>query len=308
MAITKQEKELRPIVLPLKGKTVIEFVGVPAGEFMMGPEDWEKYSVPSLVKRHKVTITRPFWLSKYQVTKDVWATYQKVALTDYDKAVGGMRVPQCVSYAEAMVFCEWLTKRIKNKLPNGYIVRVPSEAEWEYALFVKDHGENSPYRKWERNVPQISCTTIDIRRSCVGSGVDSNFRDWELDPGEVGTKMPNGLGLYDMLGNGCEVTLDTFDDSSFGDPCNLMSQENAKQTGITYSDHETDPLRYCDSTKVVVRWMTRGTGWHSINPHPYHKTGVVLRERAPHSHPTIRLCIGPDLMKEKGYKFKLQKK
>jgi len=303
--LAKQVKELKPIVLPLKGKTVIEFVGVPAGEFMMGAESWGKYRVPSLVKRHKVTITRPFWIAKYKVTKEVWNAYKKVELTSDEKAVGGMRVPQCVSYVEAMSFCEWLTKRFRSKLLTGYIVRLPTEAEWEHALKVKE--ANGFDGSWDEGISQKAWTDRDIRRLYEEKGIDTSNRGLqELHPVEVGLKKPNELGLYDMLGNGVEILLDTFDNRSFQAPTDLMSNKNEKQTGIDYADKEIDPLRYYD--KYGTSCIARGCEWHSKNPHPYTKFGGELTIRYAHAYPTVRLCIGPDLMKEKGYSFKPGKK
>ncbi len=117
--------ELKPIVLPLKGKTVIEFIGVPAGEFTMGTDN--PIGEPSVVKPHHVKITRPFWLSKYKVTKEVWNTFRNVELSDYDKAVEGMKVPQAMSFDDAMAFCDRLTKCFRAKLPSHYVVRTPTE-------------------------------------------------------------------------------------------------------------------------------------------------------------------------------------
>ena len=302
--LAKQVNELKPIVLPLKGKTVIEFVGVPAGEFMMGTDD-QKYArfCQSLMKPHRVTITRPFWLSKHKATKEVWSAYRKTVLSDYDKVLGGMHVPQLVSYNDAMEFCEWLTKRVRSKLPNGYIVRLPTEAEWEYALFVRDTDANSLYHNWKDNISQISYTKRDVQKLYESKGIDTSnlAEDWQLTPIEVGKKKPNGLGLYDMLANGKDVMLDTFDDDTFGSRTWLEDKAaNANQTGIIYADKETDPLRHYG--KVGARCICRGGGWWF--PHPFVKRGEELNG----VFATLRLCIGPDLMKEKGYKFKPPKK
>jgi formylglycine-generating enzyme required for sulfatase activity len=303
--LAKQVKELKPIVLPLKGKTVVEFVGVPAGEFTMGTDDPKcAHFCQSLMKPHEVIITRPFWLSKYKVTKEVWSSYRKTILSDYDKVLGGMSVPQIVSYNEAMEFCEWLTKRVRSKLPNGYIVRLPTEAEWEYALFVRDTDADSLYRNWNDNVSQISYTKRDIQKLYESKGIDTSnlAEDWQMTPIEVGKKKPNGLGLYDMLANGKDVMLDTFDDSTFESKTWLEDKKkNANQTGIIYANKEIDPLRYYYG-KVGARCISRGGGWWF--PHPFVKRGEELKG----VFLTLRLCIGPDLMKEKGYKFKLQKK
>ena len=303
--LAKQVKELKPITLSLNGKTVIEFVGVPAGEFTMGTDD-PKYAhfCQSLMKPHEVIITRPFWLSRYKVTKEVWSAYRKTVLSDYDKVLGGIHVPQLVSYNDAMEFCEWLTKRVRSKLPNGYVVRLPTEAEWEYALFVKDTDADSLYRNWKDNISQISYTARDIKKLYESKGIDtSNLdADWQMPPIEVGKKKPNGLGLYDMLANGKDVMLDTFDDDTFGSRTWLEDRKaNANQTGIIYADKETDPLR-CYYGKVGARCICRGGGWWF--PHPFVKRGEELKG----VFETLRLCIGPDLMKEKGYSFKSGKK
>ena len=306
--LAKQVNELKPIVLPLKGKTVIEFVGVPAGEFIMGTDDPKfTWIYQSLRMPHKVRITRPFWMAKYKVTKEVWSTYQNVELSNYNKATGGMRVPQCASYIEAMEFCDRLTKKFKGKLPNGYIVRMPTEAEWEYALKIKDSEGDSFDSTWEVNISQKAWTNRDIQKLYENNGFDTSKLSLQaLPPVEVGVKKPNGLGIYDMLGNGIEILLDTFDDGSFLHPSDLTSRNNSKQMGILYANMETDPLRYYN--KVGRRYIGRGCLWHSKEPNPYAKFGGELNPVYAHAHPTIRLCIGPDLIKEKGYSFKPSKK
>lgn len=302
--IAKQVNELKPIVLEVKSKTLVEFVGVPAGEFIMGTDEKFRDFCRSVIKPHKVIITRPFWLSKFKVTKEMWSAYHKVSLTDYDKAVGGMRVPERVSYYDAIEFCKWLTKRVRNKLPRGYIVRLPTEAEWEYAFKVKDSNPDSLYRNWRdwNKISQIAWTRKGVRELCANKGFDaSRLGDKHLSPVEVGMKRPNGLGLYDMIGNGDEFIADTFSYESFEDDMTLWSPKNEKQNGLAYEDEETDPLRWRDG--ATARCISRGVTWNIFDPFPYAKHGKSKKEPA-----TLRLCIGPDLMKEKGYSLKPSKK
>ena len=303
--LAKQVKELKPITLPLNGKTVIEFVGVPAGEFMMGTED-ERYrtGVPSVTKPHKVIITRPFWLSKYKVTKEQWDSYQKISLTEMDKSLGGMKIAHGTSYNDAMAFCERLTKQFKNKLPHDYVVRLPTEAEWEYAFALKDSDNKSPYRDWEANLKDIAVLEIDVRRRANANKYE--FTNWEAQKPiaiEVGTKKPNGLGLYDMIGNGLTFTLDTIDGFSMGNSAHFYHGDNVNQKVIIYKDKEIDPLRFFSMAGAVC--IMRGTKWDRWAPALYGKRGHNLNEE---KDGTIRLCIGPDLMKEKGYSFKSGKK
>ena len=301
--VAKQVNELKPIVIEVKSKTLVEFVGVPAGEFMMGTDERIRDFCRSAIKSHKVIITRPFWLSKFKVTKEVWSAYHKVSLTDYDKAVGGMRVPERVSYHDAIGFCNWLTKRVRNKLPKGYIVRLPTEAEWEYAFKVKENPD-SPYRNWrdENNISQIAWTRKGVRELCANKGFDaSRLGDKQLSPVEVGMKRPNGLGIHDMIGNGDEFIADTFSYESFEDDRVLWSPKNEKKNGFAYEDEETDPLRWRDG--ATSRCICRGVTWNIFDPFLYAKHGKGKNESA-----TLRLCIGPDLMKEKGYSLKPGKK
>ena len=306
--LAKQVKELKPIVLPLKGKTVVEFVGVPAGEFMMGT-DMEtlnrfKDAPPSLLKKHEVIITRPFWLSKYKVTKELWNVYQKTELTGCEKSMGGMKIPKRdISYIDVMAFCEWLTRLVRGKLPSGYIVRLPTEAECEYAFFVNETTSDSLYRNWETNISRISFTEKDIRSLARSRNVDTeDTRIYECI--EVGMKEPNGIGLFDMLGNGREMMFDTFNGDCIEDDGAILDQKNVKQTAISYPDKESDPLRFYSGKNSRV--LLRGSYWTNWDFHPYAKRGMTLHHRWIGA--TFRLCIGPNLMKEKGYSFKPGKK
>ena len=301
--LAKQVKELKPITLPLNNKTVIEFVGVPAGEFMMGTEKTETAcaNVPSLVKYHKVTISRPFWLSKCQVTKEQWDSYEKTELTAFQKAVGGPKVAIATTFIEAMDFCEQLTKRFRSKLPKGYVVRLPTEAEWEYAYKIKDSNVDSPYYNWEENISKIAVTKQDVIERATKNSIRETPED--IKPMEVGTKMPNGLGLYDMLGNRIEFTLSTCNSNLFCNPNrNIGHVSNKNQTAINYQDKEIDPLLWCDNMSA---WYIMRGGWYLWSTELYGKKVSPIDSSM---CGTLRLCIGPDLMKEKGYSFKSGKK
>ena len=160
-ACGERESEDRIIPRPYKGnpdnlahdlredKTGMEFILVKPGEFMMGSGD-EGYGSPAERPRHRVTVSRPYYLGRYEVTvgqfqEFVEATGYRTDAEERGKASGwdGRRWGKkkgvdwknpgfnqetdhpvvCVSFNDARAFCHWLG--------DGY--RLPSEAEWEYA-------------------------------------------------------------------------------------------------------------------------------------------------------------------------------
>ena len=114
---------------------VLEFVLVPAGEFVMGSNDGRPDERPLT----RVRIDRPFWMGKFELTDQQYAVFDPNHDSRYwnpgGKDHGGRGFPMNhalqpvvrVSWERAMAFCRWLSEK------TGEAFRLPTEAEWEWA-------------------------------------------------------------------------------------------------------------------------------------------------------------------------------
>jgi formylglycine-generating enzyme required for sulfatase activity len=107
-----------------------------------------------------------------------------------------------ITWSDAVAFCEWLTKMEKRagRLPSGYVVRLPTEAEWEYAC----RGGRQGTMFWWGDSPEDGNGRLNWRDKGSGSQSISAV-------GAFGARGRNGFGLADMLGNVRELCLDAWD-------------------------------------------------------------------------------------------------
>ncbi len=143
--------------------------------------------------KYPVTITRDFWIGKYEVTQGEFTT---VLGRNPSHFTGDSNRPvEKVTFFDASNYCATITERERaaGRLPMGYEYRLPSEAEWEYAC-------------------RAGTTNL------FSFGDDPSVADqfaWTAENSDatthpVGLKRPNPWGLYDMHGNVWEWCLDWF--------------------------------------------------------------------------------------------------
>ena len=152
--------------------TGITLVYVPAGSFQMGSPETEagRYADETL---HRVTLTRGFYMGKMEVTQEQW-----VQVTGMNPAKGkGADLPvENVSWNDCQAFF-W-------KAGNG--LRLPTEAEWEYACRAGTTGAFAG----------------DLAQMAWSADNSANVTH------PVGRLLPNAWGLYDMHGNVAEWCAD----------------------------------------------------------------------------------------------------
>ena len=180
--ILEQPKSQLPTLIQ---QIIDNMVHVDGGTFMMGRKT--KWYEASDEEEHQVTLSS-FSINKYEVTQEEW---EAVMGNNPSNFMGAKLPVEQVSWDDCQVFISKL-----NEL-TGMSFRLPSEAEWEYSA----RGGNN-------------------NSGCVYAGSnDLNEVAWfdrnsEGKSHEIGLKLPNELGLYDMCGNIREWCQDWYGDYS----------------------------------------------------------------------------------------------
>lgn len=160
----------------------MELVWVERGTFTMGSND-----ARGVDKRYEST--RPehtvgvggCYMGRYEVTQGQW---RAVMGENPSHFTGNDSLPvEQVTWADAQRFVTLLSQL------TGFLFRLPTEAEWEYAARGGNRADGQPYAGCDRNhLPEYAWF-------CVNS---------EGHTHPVGRLRPNALGLYDMGGNVAE--------------------------------------------------------------------------------------------------------
>jgi formylglycine-generating enzyme required for sulfatase activity len=186
----------------------MEMVSIPSGSFLMGfPED-ELNRTESASPQHLVNI-KPFYIGKYPVTQAQWRAI--AAASQVNRKLqpepshfkGDKRPVECVSWLDAVEFCDRLSKYTKKQY------RLPSEAEWEYACRA---GTTASFHFG------LTITSELANYDASKTFADESKNKYREQTTEVGSFPPNTFGLCDMHGNVWEWCLDYWHDSYKGAP------------------------------------------------------------------------------------------
>ncbi len=191
----------------------LEFSLVPAGEFQMGSPESETGRRLAEGPLHRVEIARPFLMARTEVTQRAW---DRIGGTDARRERDADRPIEGVTWDESLAWCERAG------------LRLPSEAEWEFACRA---GTDSAY--WSGNEESDLLRVGWVRWNSRGAretsdravdhvAAESLEEERRQTAGcrtqRVGEKPPNALGLHDVHGNVGEWCQDTESDNYEGAP------------------------------------------------------------------------------------------
>ena len=189
---------------------------MPPGRFLMGSPAHEEGRRDDEGPRQEVTLTQGFWLGEVPCIQDLW---EAVMEGNPSRLKSSNRPVEQVSWEDCQDFLERLNEQVL-----GLESRLPTEAQWEYAC-----RAGTETATWagdlrilgERNAPRLD------KVAWYGGNSGKDFElsvghdtsEWEeqqyesllAGTREVGLKLPNPWGLYDMLGNVFEWCSDRWD-------------------------------------------------------------------------------------------------
>jgi formylglycine-generating enzyme required for sulfatase activity len=169
----------------------MQFVSVAPGQFPMGCSEGAKPMECSADEkpRHSVQITGAFEIGKTVVTQKQWQAVMDSAPSRYK---GDPLPVEQVSFQDAQAFLDKLNAR-----NDGYLYRLPTEAEWEYAARAG-------------TVDQFA--GADVADALNRRSPSDDWAWYNMEKTQpVATKKPNAWGLYDMRGNVAEWVQDWYD-------------------------------------------------------------------------------------------------
>ncbi|WP_153798745.1 formylglycine-generating enzyme family protein [Foetidibacter luteolus] len=252
--------DFKPYETTIPGSTVkFTMTPIPAGSFDMGSSDKDPLHKPDEGPQKQVTVDA-FWMGVHEVTYDEFLLFFNDQATSVNSDVDAVTRPtpqyidlswgmgkaggfpvNSMSQMAAATYCRWLYKK------TGVFYRLPTEAEWEYASRA---GKTTAYYFGDD-----SASLGDYGWFAGNSGLKYH---------KVGEKKPNAWGLYDMLGNVAEWTLDQYDENYFttiGDnPKNpLVPAEKRYPRSVRGGGYleNAGALRCASRDKSIASWNRR---------------------------------------------------
>jgi formylglycine-generating enzyme required for sulfatase activity len=227
-------------------KTGIVFRLVPAGSFTMGSPPSEP-GRESDETQHKVTLTKPFYCGKYEVTQGQWETVMGSNPSSFKNA--GRDAPvEMVSWEDCQAFLKKLCQ-MEGVAEGTY--RLLTEAQWEYACRA---GTGGRFCFGDRNSDLHQYGNYCDRSNTGGySWQDKEHDDGHNKTAPVGSYRANGFGLCDMHGNVWEWCEDWYAKYPSGSVTDPLVPRWAGNNPVSRGGSWLYSARYCRSAFRFAR-------------------------------------------------------
>ena len=177
-----------PLEIRVHPKDGLKYVWLPMGRFRMGLSAGDTEGSADESPAHEVQLTKGFWIGQTPVTVGAYKRFSKASTASmpepppYNPGWNEDSLPMVkISWEDAQAYCNWAG------------LRLPSEAEWEYAA--RAGSASARYGVLD-----------EIAWHSANSGGKGH---------PAGEKKPNAFDLHDMLGNAWEWTADWYKDSYY---------------------------------------------------------------------------------------------
>lgn len=208
--------------------TGIELLLVLPGEFLMGSPAREPGRFQDEGPQHRVRLTQAYYLGAMEVTQAQW---QRL-MGPFPSFFKGDELPVDPSWDDAQAF---LAKANTKSLPGQTLLRLPSEAEWEYACRAGTEGpfgfEGTP------DHARINFNDGDVAKAVVVKG--ELQVEWNTPPAPecpmssvpAGSLPPNPWGLHEMHGNLMEWCADRYASEAYAERGSLTLDPVVREKG-----------------------------------------------------------------------------
>ena len=266
-----QKEKYKFIGKKVKLSNGMEFMRIPAGEFIMGSKrDNEK-------PQHSVKIPYDYWMARFPITNELYNNYvlaknivhpastrRRIIVWEGESEIETInwddkkKHPLYINWSNALAYCRWLNKLLRDEILPGLIIRLPTEAEWEKAA----RGTDGRLYPWGNKFDLLRC---NIRESGLRS----------TSPVDAYSKQGDSpYGIADMSGNVWEWTQSLF------------------------KEYPYDPNDGRENLKTPGERVLRGSSFKDSAKYSY----VTSRIKIPHdnadiAYGCIRLCIAPPISK-----------
>ena len=293
-AVAQPTSRADAFVQTIPGKEVsFEMALIPGGAFRLGSPEDEVGRDGDEGPRRPVSIDA-FWMGVTEVTHDVFSVFRDRNLdTDvgaepgigfdadavtrpsppYEDPSHGLSGPgrpaTGMTRLSALHFARWMSEK------TGRLYRLPTEAEWEYACRAGGDGTWGVGQGDAEQPEEGQAAAFLDRHAWYTANSGGSLHD-------VGAKTPNAWGIYDLLGNVAEWTLDPYDAEFYasiaddGGAANPSTGPSARGLGVVRGgafDDDERGLRCADRFQEPRAWkrrdpqMPKSSWWNTDSPH-----------------------------------------